>query len=49
MQRDTTKKCNNLQFQSFFQHLWVIKSKKQQVFKHRLGLEVIRPIAVMTH
>lgn len=32
----------------FFQHLWVIKSNKQQVFKHRLGLKVIRPIAVMT-
>lgn len=32
----------------YFQHLWVIKSNKQQVFKHRLGLKVIRPIAVMT-
>lgn len=32
----------------FFQHLWVIKRNKQQVFKHRLALKVIRPIAVMT-
>lgn len=32
----------------FPQDLLVIKSNKQQVFKHRLGLKVIRPIAVMT-
>lgn len=32
----------------FFQHLRVIKSNKQLFFKHRSGLKVIRPIAVMT-
>ena len=41
-------KLSNLAFQSFSQRLWVIKRNKQQVFKHRLGLKVIRPIAVMT-
>ena len=49
-QNPETQQTNfsNLAFPSFSIHLWVIKSNKQQAFKHRLGRKVIRPIAVMT-